>query len=205
MASEVGRRRGVAQTRRHRPTMVDIRARAPLTRGLLYTHPMRTPVAKDASVVRSPGSDVGTVLFGSPSATTMASTAEPRRAFVHSQAARRATGSGSAPTTSQAFKSWLTRASRRPWPVRDSTSTALGTTGGQRPSRRSAESRARPDVDRSESRLNARSPGGSRSACGPRRPSLDASSDGVRPRPFLGRWLYNLLFQARQVAVSLLR
>src|SRR5262249_20669911 len=65
--------------------------------------------------------------------TTTASTAEPRLARPRISAARRARASESTTSTAHAFRNLFVEASRSGRPVRHSTSTALGTTGGQSP------------------------------------------------------------------------
>ena len=79
---------------------------------------------------------VNTAPPGSADATTIASTADPCPALVLRRAARRARGSTSSSAISQVFSNRLTGASAG-LPVRHSTRTAEGTTGGHSPSERS--------------------------------------------------------------------
>jgi hypothetical protein len=81
-----------------------------------YTRSTLTPCARDARASRSRGSDVNTVAPGSAHATTMASTADPLRARVRRNAARRATGGSSSPTRSHVLRKRFAAASRPAWP-----------------------------------------------------------------------------------------
>lgn len=112
-----------------------------------------TPSANAASTPRSPGSEVNTVPPGSAAATTIASTADPRRALVRRLAARRALARGRDSRTSHVFNKLLVLASRRGSPVRLSTSTSDGTSGGHAPSLRSAVSNAAVSRDRRDRQL----------------------------------------------------
>lgn len=123
--------------------------------GNAQTRSMTTRWACEASASRSSGSVVSTVPPGSAIATTSASTAEPRRARLRSNAARRATLSGIRSITSQVFSSWFSFASRPACPWRHSTSTTDGTAAGQRPSSRNARMSAADARERSARRLTA--------------------------------------------------
>lgn len=130
-----------------------LRLRAPsCSRWRLQARSMWTSWAWAASAPRSDGSDVRTEPPGSAHATTSASIADPRRACERRAAARRARRSGTSSTTSQVLRSRFTKASRAASPRSDSISTGVGTSGGHRPSVRSASRSAAAEVDRSASR-----------------------------------------------------
>lgn len=112
-----------------------------------------TPCAWSASARRSWRSPVSTAPNGSASATTMASTAEPRPARARSAAARRAMGSGSSLIRSQVLRKRLTFASRSDRPEVASTSTTVGTSGGHHRSRCRTLIKAAVSGRRRESRL----------------------------------------------------
>ena len=78
---------------------------------------MLTSFAWTANAPRSLGSVVSIVPPGSAHATTMASSAEPRRASRRSSAARRASGSGTFSITSHVFRKRFSPASRRACPA----------------------------------------------------------------------------------------
>lgn len=90
---------------------------------------------------------------GSASAITRASRADPCRALARSDAALLASGSGTRSTTSHVLRKRFTLASVRGLPVRDSTRTIDGTTGGQRPSFLNARITARVSAFRRASLL----------------------------------------------------
>lgn len=88
--------------------------------------------AYEARAERSSTSPVSTAPFGSATATTSASTADPRLACARNLAVRRASGIGSVSTVSHVLRKRLATASRAGSPVRHSMSTAEGMMGGQR-------------------------------------------------------------------------
>ena len=98
----------------------------------------RTSTAYAASERRSPRSLPSTSPPGSAIAMTRASTAEPFWAWVRSDAARRAMRSGTSSAMSHVFRKRFTFTSEPCLPVRHSTRTTDGTTGGQSPVRRKA-------------------------------------------------------------------
>ena len=90
------------------------------------------------SARRSAKSPLSTAPPGSATATTKASTADPRPADARSSAARRASCCGTSSMISQVFRKRLVRTSLRSLPLRHSTRTTEGTRGGQMPSRTKA-------------------------------------------------------------------
>ncbi|MDQ1446201.1 MAG: hypothetical protein QOI20_2665 [Acidimicrobiaceae bacterium] len=137
---------------------------------------MATPWACSAKAWRSARSPVSTVPPGSATAATTASTAEPRLAFVRNEAARRANASGIASRTSQVRRKRFAAASLGPSPLKLSTRTTLGTSGGHKPSSRSARISASARGDLSESRVTApESRTSTSSPCAPRAALRDSS------------------------------
>jgi hypothetical protein len=114
-----------------------------------------TPSAWAARVRKSPRSPDRTVPRGSATAMTSASAADPVRAVARSQAARRASLTGTLSTTSQVRRKRCCAASRDPSPVRHSARTIEGTTGGHNSSPREAAIRAAARPDRSARRVTA--------------------------------------------------
>ena len=90
-----------------------------------------TPSEYPASALMSAMSPVRTVPPGSAIATTIASTADPGRARLRISAARRAVVALTDESTMHVSKKRSVFASRLPFQYSDSTSTIVGTTGGQ--------------------------------------------------------------------------
>lgn len=174
----------------------------PVALGWLQTRSMRTSCAWVASALRSSGSDVKTEPPGSAQATTRASIADPRRADVRREAARRARRSGMSSTTSQVLRSRFAEASRAASPCNASISTGVGTTGGQRPSVRSAARSAAAAVDRSASRETPPESRTSTSAGDLIGSSNQPSGNCLGPRCLLGSGLADLIEELAQVLIG---
>src|SRR5689334_16457511 len=157
---------------------------------------------------RSAKSPVRTVPPGSAAAVTSASTADPVRALARSQAARRASGTGTLSATSHVRRKRLCAASRGPSPVRHSINTIEGTTGGHKPSARNAAISAAARAERSAKRVTApesrTSIQGRFASAGPRgAPGSDPPRNGLGTGLLLLRGLAHLVKQADQVGVGL--
>ncbi len=127
----------------------------PLAMAAIQIASMVTSDACRARARRSARSPVRTVPPGSATAATRASTADPVCASVRSQAARRASGTGTLSATSQVRRNRWCAASLDPSPVRDSIKTTEGTTGGHKPSARRAVISAAARGERSAGRVTA--------------------------------------------------
>jgi hypothetical protein len=125
-------------------------------------------------------SPVRTDPLGSARATTRASTADPRCATARRMPARRASCSGTSSTMSQVFKNLFVTASCCERPLRHSTRTTVGTTGGQMPWRTKTVMSAAASGLRRRGEIRLRSPvpvGSRRPACVPG--SSDFLCDGL--------------------------
>ena len=167
---------------------------------------MATSFARDAIDRRSLGSEVSTVPPGSAMATTIASTADPRRARVRRNAAFRATRSDRRSAMLQVLRKRFVLASFPESPVRASTNDAVGTRGGQNPSARSARINATAEDDRSARRLIAPESRTSTVSQSARFPSLvpsDPSRDRLGLRHLTRRGLADLGNQGFEVSIGL--
>ena len=145
---------------------------------------------------------------GSAMATTIASTADPRRARVRSNAALRATRSDRRSAMMQVLRKRLVFASFPELPVRDSTNDAVDTRGGQSPSARSARINAAAEDDRSARRLippESRTSTVSQSARFASLRAPEPSRDCLGPRHFARRGLADLGNQRFEVSIGLRR
>ncbi len=111
-------------------------------RAVRYNPTTTTSWEYSARARKSPESDVSTEPPGSATATTNASTADPRRASERRRAARLATRSPIPSRTSQVLSSRFVGASLAGSPCKHSMSTGDGTTGGQSPFRRNSSIKA---------------------------------------------------------------
>ena len=161
-----------------------------------------TPSAWEARATRSATSPVSTTPAGSAVATTTASTADPRRAWLRSRAPRLTKETGSDCWMSHVLRNRLVMASRPESPVRHSTRTTDGTSGGQRPSSRRATINAAARLPRAARRLTPpESRTSTSSARGSGHPLRKSSCDCLRSRGFARGRLPDFGYQFLDVAV----
>ncbi len=155
-----------------------------------------------ASAATSASSAVKTVPFGSAIATTSASTADPLFARRRSSAARRATSILTTSSFMTVLRNRFAFASLPECPCKDSTSTIVGTTGGQSPAFLNSWISASERRDRWPSRLKP--PLSSTSMCltGFRQMTvLNSLHNTLRPRSIAARRLTNFTSEIFKVPI----